>query len=786
MKYAGVALALFGLAAFVPVAYFALAVFRQFRSRPLLRGRLEIAGLGAPVILERDRSGIPTVSGASRADVAFGLGFLHAQERFFQMDLSRRAASGEMAALRGKVFVRDDERARIHQFRKRATRIHAELSHDELAILDAYTSGVRSGLRNLRAVPFEYRLLKSRPEEWQPEDTLLIVFHLYRLLQDERADQDFHRYLLYTALPRPIADFLAPEGSPEWDAPMVGPPAAAMPVPGPEVMDFRRLLPKRIPHLQLGSSPVAGRNAWAVSGKHTHNGAAIVANDVHLPFAMPAAFYRATLDVAGRRLSGMTLPGFPFLVAGTNGDIAWGLTNAAIDASDLVLLDQSGLPADAYRTTDGVKQFVTECEIIRVRGGEDVAVTVRSTDWGPVTRKTRDGTLFAQCWLAHHPHAVNLAWGGLETATTAAEAVEAAHPLGVPTLAIVVGDRHGDVGWTLAGRMAWRTGGRLPTISAQLTGALHNYVPWEQYPRLRSPQFSRVWSANARAITSGVFGQALAGGLHSCGARASQIRDALGGIAQANEESMLRLQRDDRALFLSRWRALLLDTLQSTNLRHPRLAEFRATVEGWNGRAAADSVGYRVLRQFHAAVERLVFEPFISIVRAGRDPFNLASVTDQLETPLWRLMVERPPHLLPPWFPDWSALLAAAATETLDSLREDAPLASFTWGAANRLAMRHPLSPISRMVRGWLDISDDPLDGDMNTPLAQTSRHGPVFRFVISPGDGESAIAQMAGGQAGNRFAPYYLAGHADWLEGKPSPLQPGPARYRLILDPMS
>jgi penicillin amidase len=788
-----VTLMIFALAALIAAATTARLYLRLYRSRPLLNGRLEVSGIHAQVTVERDAAGIPTVSGASRADVSFGLGFLHAQERFFQMDMSRRAAAGELAELLGKAFVSTDRRARLHQFRKRAERIHAALSTDQRELLDSYTAGVEVGLRTLREPPIEYLILRSRPAEWRPEDTLLIVFNLYRLLQDDRADQDFNRFLLYAALPRSIADFLAPEGSPDWDAPLIGPPSSEIHIPGPEIFDFRRASPNRVAHLQLRPASVPGSNAWAVSGKHTKSGKAIVANDMHLPFDMPPIFYRATLDLAGHgsggRLSGVTIPGFPFLLAGTNGKIAWGLANAAIDSVDLVRLDQAGLPPTAYRTAYGVKTFESEREIINVRDGADVELTVTKTLWGPVARKTRDGIVFAQSWLAYHAEAVNLAWHRLETATSANEAMDAANLIGVPTLAIVVGDRHGDVGWTLAGPLPRRTKGtgRFPATSSQITDEEEDYVQSARSLRLQSPEFSRVWAANARPITSGAFGELLAGGYHVCGARASQIRDGLLALNSVDEQSMLRIQLDDRAIFLSRWHALFLEVLGSGKMRgHPRLAEVCAELQCWNGRAAADSVAYRLLRQFRDVVERLVFEPFISIVKARQGQFDLPSVTDQLEAPLWRLVTERPAHLLPPWFLDWDALMTAAALEILGAVSERTPLHSFVWGAVNTLAMRHVLSPFVPIVGRFLDARRVPLDGDLHMPLAQTARHGPVFRFVISPGDDQAAIVQMAGGQAGNRLAPYYLSGHADWLEGTPSPLHPGSTRYALTLDPLA
>lgn len=768
------------------IAYY---YFYLFRSRPLLNGYLNVSGIDQQVRIERDRDGIPVILGTSRPDVAFGLGFVHAQERFFQMDMTRRAAAGELSELLGQPFVSLDRKIRLHQFRKRARILCDRLSSDERVILDRYTAGVRAGLWELKAFPFEYHVLRAAPSQWQAEDTLLVVFYWYRLLQDERADQDFNRYLLYAALPQPVADFLDAEGSPEWDAPMLGPPTCAARIPGPEVLDFRQASPTRISNLRLRLASITGSNAWAVAGKHSRSGKAIVANDMHLPFEMPPAFFRATLDV-GRRgpkawLSGITAPGFPFLFAGTNGQLAWGLANAAVDATDLVRLDQTGLPDDSYHTADGVRKFEIDREVIRVRGSADVELMVRKTAWGPVTRKTRDGTTFAQCWLAYDDAAINLGWHSLETATTVAEGLSAANGIAGPALAMVLGDSDGDIGWTIVGLLPRRPADRrrLPLASSTLSDTHEHRTPSDISPRLRSPEFTRVWAANTRAITTEPIGEFLSGGYHACGARASQIRDALKNLDMADEESMLRIQRDHRALFLARWHEVFLKALERTPA-HPRLAEARSVLHHWNGWADADSPAYRLLRGFHDVLERLVFEPFISIVRGNVGQFELTSVTDHLDEPLWRLVSDRPDHLLPPWFENWDSLMVAAVVEILNTIPVRPPLSRHTWGTVNALSMRHPLSQQSVLFRWLFNPRRAALSGDMNMPLAQTSRHGPVFRFVISPGENETAIMQMAGGQAGNPLTPYYLRGHSDWLVGKPQPLVPGPVRYVLVLAP--
>jgi penicillin G amidase len=764
-------------------------IYHRLRaSLPLLEGERTVEGLQLPIRIDRDAAGVPIVSGASRADVAFGLGFLHAQERLFQMDLSRRAGAGELAELFGKRFLDFDREARTHQFRQKAEKIVAAIKGDQRALLTSYSAGVSAGIRALRKPPLEYMLLRTQPAEWQLPDTLLVLFHMYRSLQDNRADQDYNLYLLYNALPASVADFLTPVGSADWDAPIVGdPPLSAQP-PGPEVLDFRTLGPERIAQAFPKQIQLRGSNAWGVSAAVSGTGHAIIANDIHLSFGMPPIFYRATLDFAEsagrRRLSGVTLPGFPFLVAGTNGDIAWGVANAEVDSVDLVRLDQTGLPPDAYHTIEGVAEIETAREVIRVKGHADEILDIQTTPWGPVTRRTAEGVQFAQAWTAYGSDGANLEWDKLETANSVNAAMEAANRVGVPTLAVVIADRHGDVGWTLAGPLRPRSAvkGKLPAISSQI-GRSQAPVSPSGYPRLASPEFDRIWSANARPVAGREFDRLIGNGYFSLGARALQIRNGLLDTEVADEHRMLDIQLDFRALFLSRWRELLEEVLGSSSAAEiPRHGELRLVLQDWDGRAAAESAAYRLVRRFRSVVERLVFEPFISVVRGRYGQFELDCTTDQLEEPLWRLIAERPQHLLAPWYTSWDGLLIAAVSEVLAEIPQDVSLSCYIWGDENRLVMRHPLSESIPLLGRLFDAPSTPLNGDVAMPLVQTPRHGPIVRFVITPGREEHALLQMPGGQAGNPLAPYYLSGHTTWLEGKSAPLLPGPMCYSLTL----
>src|SRR5918992_3805617 len=187
-------------------------------SLPQLDGEMHVDGLSSPVTVTRDALGIPTLRAANRVDLARAMGVLHGQDRFFQMDLSRRRAAGELAALVGPRAIALDREIRAHRFRAEARRAVELLVPGDRAVLDAYVAGVNAGLHSLRAKPFEYVLLRQEPQPWRAEDSLLVVLSMFITLQDTDGSYEATLATMHDMLPRQMAEFMAPRGT-EWDSP---------------------------------------------------------------------------------------------------------------------------------------------------------------------------------------------------------------------------------------------------------------------------------------------------------------------------------------------------------------------------------------------------------------------------------------------------------------------------------------------------------------------------------------------------------------------------------------
>ncbi|MEO7496823.1 MAG: penicillin acylase family protein [Massilia sp.] len=792
----------------------ALAIWLVLRgSLARLDGEVKVAGLHGEVRVARDAMGVPLISGGDRNDVAYATGFVHAQERFFQMDLLRRSGAGELAELFGERAVPLDQQHRLHRFRARAALSLQMMSPAERRFIDRYVAGINDGLNALAARPFEYLLINQKPRPWSAADSLLVVWAMYFDLQGMQETRELARGWLRDNSDAAQTAFLLPESS-EWDTTLdaLAPPAAlAIPPNAPAWWGKHHAgAPVRTASangtaadggLRMASageswadsaratasvdaSDAVGSNNWAVAGSRTSDGAAIVSDDMHLNLSLPNIWYRLALqfpDRGGtRRMVGVTLPGAPpLIIAGSNGHVAWGFTNSYSDLTDMVALGADAAHPGQVRTTAGWEKPTSHEETILVKGAPARKLVVRESSLGPL--REVGASTYAVHWVAHLPQAINLRLGRMEVADTLTEALAVAASAGIPAQNFVAGDDHGDIGWTIAGALPQRVQTGI-ALSFPLDGAApattwSGLLPAADYPKLVNPANGQLSTANSRQLM-GAGAQIIGDGGFDVGARHRQIHDNLLALGPKTDvKGVYGVTLDDRALFIAPWRARAIKALDAASRKgHPQREEFLRLLEtGWTGRASVDSTGYRLARGFMWAVHDVLFEGADGELARLDAKASMTLVSSRWTVPVARLLDEQPAGWLPEDYASWQAVELAAIDRVIaDLTRDGKPLAAATWGARNTSVIAHPISSAMPELLRWLGSPPDQLPGDANMPRVSGPKFGQSERMTVAPGKEEQGLFNMPGGQSGHPLSPYFLKGHAEWVAGRPLPLLPG------------
>lgn len=784
-------------------------------SLPREAGEALIPGLSAPVDISRDSRGVPRIraSGAEISDALAALGFLHAQDRYFQMDLMRRRAAGELAELLGPAVLSSDREMRRYRFRSVAERLLPLLPEHHQRWLEAYTRGVNAGLNDLAARPPEYLLLFQRPKPWKAEDCLLVAFAMHHGLS-MGARFELQNEILTTRAPRGVAEFLMPETS-RFDYPLIGPPGNPLPpvlIPGPEALKPWDAVPassgESTPSAASPDPPLPlGSNNFAVAGSKSKDGRAILANDMHLALSTPPTWYHAQIEWDGWRLVGVTLPGVPGVAAGSNGRLAWGHTNVTGDFEDFIRIEQHPSDRSRYRFGAGPDDFEPYTEIVEdiaVRGHAPERLSLRGTRWGIVSHRSARGEPLVLKWPALDPATVNLGILDMMSARTLEDGVEVASRWWGPPQNVLIASHDGRIAWVVSGWIPRRSGidGRLPA-SWVAPGASHpgesegpgwaGPIDESDRPRLIDPPDAILYSANARTLP---LEQArLLGWCWASGERAARIAERLRGMSAVSEHDLLELQLDTRAAIFDDLASIILSCIGPDDADLSVRAA-RAAVESWNGRADAESVGFRVLERYASTLREVLINPLWTQGRARDIGLTYWSMQD--EEPLRRILEERPPHFLAKARPDWDSFLREALRRSLVK-RGDAGGAgpsggaggaggneydpSTTWGDINRVRIAHPFSLAVPALGMFLNMPEQGLPGHLSTVRVQGRAFGASQRMVVSPGREEDGILHMPAGQSGHPLSPHYSDGHAAWVMGEPRPILSGSPRstYRLV-----
>jgi len=739
-------------------------------SLPQTDGTIALAGPRGPIEIARDRHGVPTIRAGSEHDAFFALGFVHAQDRLWQMDFLRRLGAGRLSEVLGEPTLRSDKLMRTLGLHRLAERQLAALKPETRAAIDAYTAGVNGFLaRHQGAWPVEFYLLRYRPEPWRAADSL-IWGRLMAVFLSRNAREEALAARIVKRLGAEALDILLP----------------------PYPAEAPRSLAGLANPLALG----AASNAWTVSGAHTESGKPLLANDPHLRLRIPGLWYLARIETHDRLMAGATVPGVPFHILGHNGHIAWGLTSAETDVEDLFIERIDPRDPGRYLAPGGARRFLTRKETVRVRGGGAAVIEVRATRHGPVTSDIDP----ALAELAGAGHVIALASPAFLPDANGPDALYALSRArdwtqfraaladwSLPHLNFTYADRTGSIGLAAPARIPVRRSGdgRLPVPGWTGAHDWTGYIPRDELPVARDP--AKGWIVNANNPTPKTDNPHWLGRNRSAGYRARRAEMLLRARARHDPASMTAMQMDTVSLMARDLLPLLSRARPDTETGRKALA----LMQGWDGRMAADRPQPLIFMEWFSRLQRRLFAD------------ELGPLYDSWGG-LHPLSVEAALRRLPRWCDDTvtpapetcDGRIAAALDDAAGALaaRHGRDPAGWRWGAAHRARLDHPVMGRIPVIGGLFNrrVQVDGGAATLNRGLMRLddpdrpfdSVHGAGFRAVYDLADLDASRFVIATGQSGNVLSPHYDDFVARWRTGGFVSLGARPAeatRLRLV-----
>ena len=792
------------LASLVVVIAASTAIWFSWRAHaalPQLEGTIKVqatgtAGLQAQVEVFRDAHGVPHIRAQSLDDLVFAQGYATAQDRLWQMDLSRRYAEGELCEIFGeRVLAADIENRRLG-FRQVAERGVNELDAESRRIFDDYAQGVNAFLATHQdRLPIEFVLLHYRPRPWSPADSLGVALNMAKNLNTSWRTDVMRERIRNLVDPQLYAD-LFPDHSP-LDRPVAEPAGGRESGVGSRESMSVHLPDSLVPdttlaalvHAEADSGFALGSNNWVVSGEHTASGKPLLANDPHLGHSVPSVWTMVELEAPGLHVGGVTFPGEPLVIIGQNERIAWGMTNTGPDVQDLYYEEFNPSNGTEYRHNGQWEKGDVREEIIKVRGRPDYRLTVKTTRHGPIIGEARNIGLSLQ-WTALQPHALSYPFLEMARAGNWQEFTDAIRRFTGPEQNVVYADVDGNIGYYAPAWVPIRKhgDGSLPQSGATDDYDWTGYIPFEDLPHAFNPPGGIIATANSRVVPDGYpyfITHDWAPPYRT--ARIFQLLEAA-PLHSLTVDDMLRIQMDIDSLEDEQ----LAKELVAAGAAHPPATDDARYALGllqqWDGEARIDSAATIVCEITKPALLARLIRTKLGDHLADLGGYRWG----MSETFVDNVISNNWTRWLPPGDTDFNATLIASLEEgvrRIPAIVGNSDRKAWVWGKTIPLTFHHPLDslPFMRML---FDVGPFPQMGMDTTVKATSMRHGPSMRLVANLADLDGSVNNITLGESGQLFSPYYKDQFPAWYTGHSFAMRFSDAAvekgvvHRLVLEP--
>lgn len=732
------------------------------KSKPMIDGKVQLTILDENVTVIRDENGVPHLDAKSDADLYRAQGYVHAQDRLFQMDLARRQASGRLAEVVGAKAIDTDKQFRTFSLRNAAEKSFDTYGDDAKQVLEWYADGVNEFIEEVKdngKLSYEFKLLGYEPEPWTPIDSLTIGKYMAYDLGGKWTPQAMRHWALNQYSEEKAMDLFItyPENAESiMEANMKNPVQVAGQFdPG--------LLPQEF----------NGSNNWVVSGDKTKSGKPLLADDPHLGLSTPSIWHQIQLKSPEQNVSGVIFAGIPGVILGHNEKVAWGVTNVGPDVQDLYIETPNPEDPTQFQYDGEWEQAEVRDETISVKGEEDVPFEVLVTRHGPVItdviyKDEKPGAVFSMQWTALEPSNeleaimdLNKAedWESFETALQAFSS---------PAQNFVFASTDGTIAFKANGKIPIRKKGdaQLPVPGNSSEYGWDGYIPYDELPTLVNPKEGFIATANNEIVDDNYpyhitkfWAQPY---------RYERIAEVLRSGDQFVAEDMMDLQMDQKNLHAEEF----LDDLIGSIERMDRKESYKgilAQLKDWD---QVDSVDAPQPLLFHKLMKQLPVTMFAPDMPA--DVYEFMPGKPQLTDQFLRNAYNGDPST---WVLEYGGVdqwVFDAFKKTVASLKEDYGDNSekWQWGDYHQLVFPHPLSSASPILAHFLDPKKQPVGGSGITVQAASfkddgsANHGASWRFVADLDDLSKAYHIVGPGQSGHVKSQWFHDQADDWVRG--------------------
>lgn len=656
--------------------------------------------LSATTRIARDSRGVPRIEAASIDDVIFAQGYAAAEDRMWQMDLLRRASSGELSEVVGRSALELDTNARKLRTRRLAEYLTRTLPPADRAVLASYARGVNQYIgTHLSNLPPEFRLLQYQPRPWRVEDSVLLCLYLHRTLTTTW-ERELEKQRLRAAGDPAKVDYLYP--------------------------------------LRTGLEIFPGSNAWVVSGAWSANGKPILASDPHLEWSIPATWYQVDLHAPGLHVAGVNLPGLPLVAIGHNESLAWGITSLEFDEQDLYA-EQVDLRTGQYLFKGQTLQARREVDIILIKNERPAEVVNWVTHHGPLFA-SENGRHYTLRWTAAQGplEFPLLAWN---QARNRDELRAALRRFPGPGLNVLFADTAGNIGHQVVGRLPRRpnSNGDLPADGASGNQEWDGFIPFDDLPSPYNPPSGLLISSNQNPFPPG-FPHRIAGHFSSP-YRERQIDSLLHAKRSWSPADMIAVQKDVYSAFAQFIGQQAVTAASRRNATNPSVVQAVAILKSFNGQMEKGTAA--------PFLATLLFQHLRRHIVDRAAPKLAATYKCEMDSAvIERLLTQRPKD----WFPDYDKLLVEALADAFDEavrMQGKTP-AKWDYGSYNELTISHPIARGLRWIGPYSSIGPVPMSGSSTTVKQTTRRLGPSLRFVADLSNWNNSLMNLVSGNSGH------------------------------------